>query len=214
MRWQALAVVFGIMLAVNAGRAAEGLVLRLPFDGDYNSTVGEGVAQPFNSPQFVEGKFGRAVKLEGSACLAHAVPDCVRQGEFTLSFWIKPLWDKDDGVAHPLLVIPNDPRKRDKIGWGPNEYLLSKGFSDVIAPDYLYGVANSVCAKQLKRGEWTHVMVGFSAKEKLRADYFNGRGGRSAWTPESLDCHGDQLWLGSRGDKFGGGDFVLGIKLV
>ncbi len=207
-RFGMVATVFLLSIAAMAADSVP--VLHLPFDGAMAPAAGNGAAEPHNGPTFVEGKFGQAVWLAGQAHLTVPAPACIRQGEFTISFWIKPLWEVNDGLSHPILDIPNDPAKRDSVGDGPNRLFVGKGFGEVIAPDYLWGVINgTVASKQLRRGEWTHVAIAYSVGQQLRSDYFNGRGEKREWKSGPLDGHGGTIWLGSRDDGQGGGDFVL-----
>jgi len=184
-------------------RAAEdGLALHLPFDGSVAPTVGKDLGAPEvkGSPEFVEGKHGQAIKLTGNNHLLVKLPSAVRAGEFSISLWMKPLWHPNDNIPHAILEIPADPKNRDAVGWAAHQLVFSKGWSDTIAPNNLYGVVDSDIGKRhLRPNQWTHVVLVYSLKGQFTGSYFDGEGERR---PEKelkpLDPPNETMWLGAR----------------
>jgi len=145
-----LAVTAALCAACTAQSAVapppEAPVLHLPFDGSFEPLAGAdlGRPKPFGAPAFVPGRHGEAVSLTGAAHLIVKLPDAVQQGDFTIAFWLKPLWHYADKVPHPILNIPVDPKLRDERGWAPGEFVFSKGWSYAIAPNHVYGTTYSL----------------------------------------------------------------------
>lgn len=203
-------VAAGAPVSIAAGEA--GLVLHLPFDGGLEPSVGKelSAAQAFRNPKFVEGRHGQAIELKEGAYLLQKIPDAIRKGEFTVAFWMKPLWHPQDGLPHPILDIPNDPKKLDSVGDGPGQFQLKKGWSETITPNYFYGVTDSSNAlRHLKPNEWTHVVACFSVSGQFTAAYFDGEGNRWSANLTPPAAYGDVMWLGSLQGGAGGGDIVL-----
>lgn len=201
---------------LTAGLAAENeraLVLHLPFDGTAEPAVGKQLGTPkvVGQPTYVEGKHGQAICLTDGVHLVVPLPPAIKQGEFTIAFWMKPLWHAQDDMPHPILDIPATPESYDQVGWAPRQLLISKGWSETIAPNHFYGVVDPGGAMQhLKPNTWVHITLGFSASGSFRVGYVNGEGMRR---PEkSLEppyAYQNLMWLGSRADGKGGADIIL-----
>lgn len=194
------------------GAPEQGLALHLAFDGSLEPTVGKelGTAQAFKNPKFVEGRHGQAIELKDGAYLVQRIPDTIRDGEFTMAFWIKPLWHPQDSLPHPVVDIPNDPKKLDKVGDGPGQFQLKKGWSETIAPNHFYGATDPDIARMhLRPSQWTHVVACFSVKGQFTATYWDGEGSRASAKLSLPAAYGDIVWLGSLQGGAGGGDIVL-----
>ena len=216
----AAAVVAWSLLSTGLVAAAEkGLVLYLPFDGNLDAAVGKdvGAVRAKGNPKFVEGRFGQAVSLTDGAHLIVPVPPGIKKGEFSIAFWAKPLWHVGDNLAHTFIHIPGKPENVDSVGWAPGQFILSKGWSEVIAPNHFYGVTDSAVVKRhLRPGQWTHFVVQCSVSGNTRASYLNGEGNRYVLSSRKQAkppvAHGDVMWLGERPTRSVGGtsgEFVL-----
>ncbi len=201
-------------LAELAVAATNGLVLHLPFENTIEAVAGSevGAAKIEGKPPFVEGRLGQALSLTDGARLTVPVPPAVKQGEYTIAFWMKPLWHRADNLPHPILEIPDDPSKSDKVGWAPGQYLLSKGWSEAIAPNNLYGATGSTAQNHLRPGQWTHVAIQHSVTGQFTATYFDGEGLRrtSAKPKPAPVAHGNVMHFGRRAGGRGIGDYGLG----
>ncbi len=203
-----------LVLGISAlGEADEALVLHLPFDGNVAMAVGGelGEVEILGAPRFVEGRHGQAVELTGTAALRVPVPEAIGRGEFSISFWLKPLWHPKDGLPYPIMEIAAAPEKHDAADWAVGQLLLTKGWSETIGPNHVYGVSDPALALQhLVPNEWTHVVLCYSIVGGFQASYFDGEGHRrpQAEVPK-LDAHGEAIWLASRRHGEGGGNIVL-----
>jgi len=193
--------------------AAKGLVLHLPLDGTVEPVVGKELGTPkvVGTPAFVEGRHGQAISLTNGVHLLVNLPPNVKNGEFTLAFWMKPLWHPEDDLPHPILEIPSHPESRDKVGWASGQFLVSKGWSDTISPNHFYGVVDAGLAKlHLKPNQWVHVVTSYSGSGKFRSSYVNGEGWRYPQTQmHPLDAHQNTMWLGCRDGGLGTADVIL-----
>jgi len=130
-----LSVLFMLSLPVRA--AEDGLVLHLPFDGNLKPAVGVVDEPAVATPEatFVEGRHGQAVELKGKSNILLHLPQVVTGGEYTIAFWLKPLWHPADDLPHPVFEVPSAPEGYDKIGWSASQILFSKGWSESISPN-------------------------------------------------------------------------------
>ena len=159
----------------------------------------------------MEGRHGQAISLTDGVHAVVNLPACVKKGEFTLAFWMKPLRHPDDGLSHPIVEIPSRPEDRDNVGWATGQFYMGKGWSETISPNHFYGVVDAGIAKlHLKPNQWMHVVVCYSVKGKFISGYTNGEGLRRPQTKmRPLDVHQNRMWLGSRDNGRGGGEIVL-----
>ncbi len=190
--------------------SSKGLVIHLPFDGDIKPARGS-LPKVFNSPKFVKGKFGKAISLTDNAYLLLKLPEDVCDGDFSISFWMKPLWHPLDGVFHPIFEIPANPKKEDKIKWAQGQVLFSKGWSRNISPDGINGVVSASHARRFfSPGKWVHVLLVYNAKKHYFASYFNGEGWqRPMKKRKSPIFYNNELWLGTRRNSHGCADIIL-----
>ena len=200
-------------IAAMAAEPERGLLLHYPFDGTVEAAVGSDLGAPTvqGTPVFTAGRHGQGVSLTNGTHFVLTLPPSVREGEFTIAFWMKPLWHPYDGLPHPILEVAAKPESYDGVGWSAGQFLVSKGWSDTISPDHFYGVVDPGAAMlHLKPGAWVHVAVSFSVSGGFRAAYVNGEGMRR---PEKdlrpPDAHRDVMWLGARANGQGSADVVL-----
>lgn len=197
-----------------SAQQTQGPVLRFAFDGSVEATVGKEFGPPrmAGTPKFVEGRFGKALSLTDGAHLVVKLPQAVQRCEFSISFWVKPLWHPSDNLPHPLLEIPANPDKTDAIGWAPAQFFVSKGWSETIAPNNVYGVVDSgIATRNLRPGQWTHILIVYSLSGKYQASYFNGEGHRreAGKAMAAHNVHKNEMFVGARANGRGRGDIVI-----
>ena len=210
------ACLLGVLLVAQTAVAQSdtGPLVHLTFDGTLTPVAGRdlGLPQAFNDPQFVEGRHGEAISLtDGAHLLLKLPPSIGKKGEYTLAFWMKPRWHPKDNLPHPIMEIPARPETYDKVKWSTGQMLFSKGWSETISPNHVYGVVDSgIALLHLKPGRWTHVVLTYSLPAKVQANYLDGEGRRRPIDPKKpLHFHADQLWVGCRADGKGTADVIL-----
>lgn len=169
---------------------------------DAVTPVGDGTATVVGELEFAEGKEGRGLVCSAGGHLEFAAPGNFDQNEGSLAFWLRPLASADDGRAHCLVEVPVPPH--DFLDSG---FVISKGFTDQVAPGLFYFVngppwaAVSLGAETVwERDQWQHLLFAWSQASGRLAVYRNGilmAEYRSAFTLRPVAA-GRRLIIGAR----------------
>ena len=83
-----------------------GLVFYEPFDF-WGTVVSNGLLSEKGTTAFVSSPLGGGLEMDDNTIVSLPTANNLDLDKGTISFWIKPNWDGDDGFAHPILEMIN-----------------------------------------------------------------------------------------------------------
>jgi len=132
--------------------AEPNLIRYFPFDDDFTEAVHHGIPELYGQPMLTEGRFGKAVNLDGkSALLFDSRPDLDLE-TFTLTAWVR----SDEGVPNGLVA-----------GKGVDGYYLWINQGEVKSGFFGKQFHEGVSGIYLKPGVWYFIAVSYDG-EHLR----------------------------------------------
>ena len=188
---QAARPAFDAWRAESAGKPPEvsGAVARFSFDAmvsnAYPSAVGGHRAQPFESPQAVDGRFGKALMLSGENGVSMpGIGHFSRVDPFSLALWIRP------AMHVPRQTVIHHSSAWMDAGSRGYEILMEDGRVAVGLHHMWPGNALKVRTRQAAPvGAWTHVAFAYDGSSRAAGlkVYLDGR-------PAEVEVVRDNLW--------------------
>ncbi|MEE3367703.1 MAG: LamG-like jellyroll fold domain-containing protein [Planctomycetota bacterium] len=178
----------------------------LPFDDKVDATEASGSAKAtvVGDVTRVAGKRGKGALFVNNAHLAFAAEKNFDQNEGTLSMWLKPQWDNNDGRAHCLFEVP-------RLSEGgvafPEGFIITKGWTNTVGNSLLYFASvppwyHINPEVSFAGGTWIHLIFTWSTKAGSFAVYTNGLLaqplGLNSKLPRYPDSQGRKIFIGAR----------------
>ena len=176
----------------------------LPFDDkvDAAESIGSAKATVVGEVIRVDGKRGKGALFVNNARMEFAAEENFNQNEGTLSMWVKPQWDTNDGRAHCLFEVPVS----SDSGF-TNGFIITKGWTNTVGNTLLYFAS---CPPwyhinpevSFAGGAWIHLTFTWSRKAGILAAYANGLLaqplGLNPKLPGYPESKGRKIFIGAR----------------
>jgi len=161
---------FLVVFAVGA-KADEKMLFHLPLDGDVKPLVARGGAEPTvtGKVEFVEGRFGKALRVTGEALLAFPADGNLDKRMGTVCVWVRPHWNGNDGKNH-LFLYDDRPFKT-----GENSIRFWKWSVGTLRFDVRDAGDNYLTSRveSWKAGNWYHIAASWDSERGTRL-FING----------------------------------------
>ncbi len=139
-------------------------LLLLHFNGSLTGVQGEQPTQA-QGTSFVSGVAGQGVLVDGADVLKYATLNNFNAAAGSLEFWLKPLWNGNDGASRCLFTVGNNEFVLVKDG-GNNFRFIIKG--DDSEAYHSYQLASWVA------NQWHHIAVTWTIPGEMKT-YFDGK---------------------------------------
>lgn len=127
---------------------------QLTFDGNLTATPGGEPLRSAGLVQYLDGKAGQAAEFPAGAVATYHTKGVFDKAQGSLSFWLRPNWNGDDGLSHGLVADSsnfNDKLQNTFYLWKWSTGQLRLDLRCPSDPYLTYDIRN------WKAGEWHHV---------------------------------------------------------
>lgn len=137
---------------------------QLSFDGNLTASPGGEPLRVAGQVQYLDGKTGQAAEFPAGSVATYPAKGNLSKASGSISFWLRPNWDGDDGLSHGLVADVsnfNDKLQNTFYLWKWSTGQLRLDLRSPADPYLTYDVRN------WKAGEWHHVGATWDSRQGL-----------------------------------------------